>query len=380
MTGFTVGVLTPVKLSDIGVVVTGATPSSKEPGFFGQRGTPFLTPSDIGASTRHAQTERFISDLGRRSLASRIVPERSVCFVCIGSTIGKMCMTTESTLTNQQINSIIVDEAVAHPTFVYYALRQRVEDIRSIAGGSATPIINKSAFESLKVDLLPLGEQQLVAGLLDAIDDKIESNTRSGISLSQLGSALFTQSLEAARAEMTLDELAEHRPGKYLAREAYEPGNYVVYGSNSVMGRHKEALYDGPLVILARIGSNCGALQWSERGAWVNNNASALVAHDGVSPWVLWHVLKSVDMQPFRAGSGQPFVQINDLMQSSVTVPPMGKETLLSESLRSMSIRAESLREESQLLVQLRDSLLPDLLAGRIRVHEGEQVVAGVGA
>jgi len=59
-------------------------------------------------------------------------------------------------------------------------------------------------------------------------------------------------------------EIAEVLPGKYIPASDYDPtGDYLIYGSNSVMGRVRDPLYEGPIIAFARIGSNCGSTMYS---------------------------------------------------------------------------------------------------------------------
>ena len=181
--------LTPVTLGSLGQVVTGSTPPARHPDWFASQGTPFVTPSDITDEQRSARTSRFLSSAGTHAMAKRIVPPGSICFVSIGSTIGKMCSITTPSLTNQQINTLIVDQRSGHPTYIYYALAQRTPHLKAIAGGSATPILNKTAFSAVEIEVLPVEEQHGVGNLLDSLDDMIESRRRAIAMLEELPTA-----------------------------------------------------------------------------------------------------------------------------------------------------------------------------------------------
>ncbi len=80
-------------------------------------------------------------------------PSETVMVSCIGSDMGKSAIAGKACVTNQQINSVVV-ESPNCPLFVYYNLSMRKEEIRAAAGGSAQPILNKSAFGQLNI-LLP---------------------------------------------------------------------------------------------------------------------------------------------------------------------------------------------------------------------------------
>jgi len=165
-----------IRIADFGSVITGKTPSSNNPEHFGDD-YPFITPTDIGAG-RIVHTDRGISEEGYLKFRRQILPRWSVCFVCIGATIGKICLTTEKSLTNQQINSVVVDTTRHDPFFVYYLLSTYAEAVKGIAGGAATPIVNKTSFENIEVVVPPLPTQQKIAAILSAYDDLIENNLR----------------------------------------------------------------------------------------------------------------------------------------------------------------------------------------------------------
>src|SRR2546427_3552148 len=150
-----------VRIADLGHIVTGKTPPSSQPELFGQD-YPFLTPTDVDGVARYIDTERFLSPRGRDYQQRLILPARSVCVVCIGATIGKVCMTHRPSFTNQQINSIVVNESEHDAFFVYHLLTTLREELKAKAGGAATPIINKTAFSEIKIRVPPLPVQRRI--------------------------------------------------------------------------------------------------------------------------------------------------------------------------------------------------------------------------
>ncbi len=164
-------------IGDLGKVNTGSTPSTKRPEFYGGA-YPFITPTDINNDARFIQPERYLSEKGYDDQKTRLLPTGSVCFlcVCIGATIGKVCMTKKPSFTNQQINSIIVDKSRFDNFYVYYLLCTLTDKIKSIAGGAATPIVNKTVFSNVEVRIPPLTSQRKIASILSAYDDLTENN------------------------------------------------------------------------------------------------------------------------------------------------------------------------------------------------------------
>lgn len=184
--------LNTVKISDLGKVITGKTPSTTHPEYFGGD-YPFITPLDLSNDARAINTERTLSEEGSNRQKNLLLPSGSICFVCIGATIGKICMTNSSSFTNQQINSIIPDTKKYNNNFIYYLLKTKAEKVKSLAGGAATPIVSKTVFSSIEVDVPALPTQQKIASILSAYDDLIENNLKRIKILEEMAQMIYRE-------------------------------------------------------------------------------------------------------------------------------------------------------------------------------------------
>jgi type I restriction enzyme S subunit len=184
--------LRTVRIGDLGRVVTGKTPPSSQPELFGDL-HPFLTPTDIDGFARYIEPARFLSPEGSDYQHRLMLPERAVCVVCIGATIGKVCMTGRPSFTNQQINSVVVNENEHDPFFVYHLMTTLRDELKSNAGGAATPIINKTAFSEIEVSVPPLPVQRRIAGILSAYDELMENSQRRIRLLEAMARALYRE-------------------------------------------------------------------------------------------------------------------------------------------------------------------------------------------
>ena len=163
-------------LKDYGVVITGCTPPTKHPEYYGGDYL-FVTPSDLKYDSYYiSEAERTISGEGFTKFKSRFVPEEAVMYTCIAS-IGKIGISKAPVLTNQQINSIIPGGSTGS-RFLYYLLRHITPYIQKQDAGCAVPIINKGDFENIEVPLVPFPVQRQIADVLSAYDDLIENNRR----------------------------------------------------------------------------------------------------------------------------------------------------------------------------------------------------------
>jgi type I restriction enzyme S subunit len=113
--------------------------------------------------------------------------------VCIGATIGKVCLTSTPSQSNQQINSIIVDQSRFDPLFVYYRVRMMREEFKKRAAGAATPILNKSVFSEIPIKLPVLATQRYAGAMLGAYDDLIEVNCRRIALLEEMARRLYEE-------------------------------------------------------------------------------------------------------------------------------------------------------------------------------------------
>ena len=162
-----------VLVSDLGRIITGKTPKTAISEYYGGN-IPFLTPSDDMSVKYAHSTLKTITEAGKNSVKNAVIPKNSICISCIGSNLGKVVITTEDTVTNQQINSVIVNTDLYDVDFVYYAMviLGKILNYHSKTS-TAVPIINKSTFSQFEILCPELSEQKKVAKILTELDNKI---------------------------------------------------------------------------------------------------------------------------------------------------------------------------------------------------------------
>jgi type I restriction enzyme, S subunit len=182
-----------IRIGDLGEVFTGRTPPTEHPAYFGDD-YPFITPGDMHQGKYARATQRSVSHEGAELLKRIQVPANSVCVSCIGWQMGEVIMTDKPSFTNQQINTIVPDGKV-EPSFLYYSLRPRKQELLSLGAttGVRTPILNKSAFCDLKVKIPPLPLQRRIAGILSGYDELIENNQRRIKILEEMARSLYRE-------------------------------------------------------------------------------------------------------------------------------------------------------------------------------------------
>jgi len=145
-----------VNVNQIGKIVTGKTPSTKNKENFGTD-YPFITIPDMHDSIFVIKPKRYISEIGKFKIKNFLLPPLSVCISCI-ATPGLVSLNHTRSFTNQQINSIICYNDIS-PFFVFFAMKNiSSEIIQHASGGTTTPNLNKNDFGKMKI-LLPSSKQ-----------------------------------------------------------------------------------------------------------------------------------------------------------------------------------------------------------------------------
>ncbi len=197
-------------IADLGEIVTGTTPPTKERAYYDDGNIPFISPGDIEHGTPVSSTQKYITDSGLA--VSRSLPAGTTCVVCIGSTIGKVGRTTApASATNQQINAIIPG-ASYDQNYVSHLLTYRSDIVRNAASPSPVPILSKGAFEKLVLFTSRDPEEQAqIAAILDALDRKIALHRQKRTVLGELFQSLLHKLMmgEIRVADLDLSALAQ---------------------------------------------------------------------------------------------------------------------------------------------------------------------------
>lgn len=153
-----------VRLSQAGFTQTGNTPSKIHPEYFGST-IPFVGPGDI--ANGKISFSKGLSEAGRD--VARVAYADSILQVCIGGSIGKCAICNQDVTFNQQINTIY--PVISLSKYLYYVLDSSYfkEFMRNNAGGTATPIINRSVWDSIVVPLPPLEEQKRIVAKIEEL-------------------------------------------------------------------------------------------------------------------------------------------------------------------------------------------------------------------
>ncbi|MFO0575679.1 MAG: restriction endonuclease subunit S [Polyangia bacterium] len=158
--------LQPRRLAEVAEVVTGTTPSTSCPEYYGGE-VPFVGPAELGDTRPIESARKTLSAAG--AAHARLVPAGSVLVCCIGS-IGKTGFAGCRLATNQQINALIFDPKQVFPRYGFYYLRSLESTLRAQGKSTTVSILPKYRFQELPLLIPPLSEQRRITDLLDRAD------------------------------------------------------------------------------------------------------------------------------------------------------------------------------------------------------------------
>jgi type I restriction enzyme S subunit len=283
------------------------------------------------------------------------------------------------------------DQSKVDPRFLLYNfLSPQFQEVlrKNTVQGSTVDRIMLRDFPYFPIVIPPLNEQRGIATTLGALDDKIESDRRQINLLPALAEAMYVAAREEGATQVHVGEIAEFHNRRRVPLSSRErdqrPGPYPYYGATGVFGHVDGFIFDEVLALVGEDGSvinddGTPVTQYIWGKSWINNHAHPLTGR-GISTELLLLVLRAADVRPIVTGAVQPKVSMGNLKSLPVEVPRGEALVRLEAKLQPLFDLYREVTEKSRLLVEMRDTLLPELLSGRIRVPEAEEAVAQVGA
>ena len=380
-----------IHISDLGRIVTGKTPKTSVKANYGGD-IPFLTPSDDLTGKYAPKTNKSITEVGLSEVKNCLLQANAICVSCIGSDLGKVVKVVQPTVTNQQFNSIIPSSDF-DADFVYYLMTIVGKQLNYLSKTStAVPIINKTQFSNFEVRVPSLEEQRRIAGILGAIDDKIENNRRINTNLELQAQALFDKIFfDDNDAERNpLSDYADINPTRTLRQGVVaryiEMANLPTRGSfpsdwsyKSYGGGCKFANGD---TIMARItpcleNGKTAYIDFLEEQevAFGSTEYIVISAKNGYCPALFYFLARNKEFVDYAVGhmngsSGRQRVSGADI--ANFPMPHISIEESKEFAKFAMPImdviRNNSM--ENRQLTTLRDTLLPKLMSGEIKIAE----------
>lgn len=275
--------------------------------------------------------------------------------------------------------------------FLYYFLKNL--DLNQFAQGSSHPLLTQTLLNSIEVVVpsSPL-EQKAIASVLSSLDDKIDLLHRQNKTLEAMAETLFRQWFiedTAGKTELiTLGEMIEIHDSKRiplskLERDKKKNGSimYPYYGAAKIMDYVDDYIFDGDYLLLGEDGTvqdenGYPILQRANGKFWVNNHAHVLSAKAPYNNFFLWCLLSKTNVEKAVTGAVQPKINQENLRKLDFVKFDELKVLDFNDITSSMLNKLNTNNLQIQTLENLRDTLLPKLMSGEVRVQYQTEEVA----
>ena len=390
------------KLCDIGEIVGGGTPSTKEESYYGGD-IPWITPKDLSTHNERYiyRGEKSITEEGLKNSSAKLMPKGTVLFSS-RAPIGYVAIAGKELCTNQGFKSLIPKNGVADSEFIYYLFKHKKSDIEAIANGTTFLEVSGSAMKNISILLPPLPEQKAIAATLSALDDMIELNNQINKTLEEMAQAIFKSWFvdfepfkdgEFEESELGLipkgwrvgvlgdiiDIFDSKRVPLSNRQRSVMEKKYPYYGAATLMDYVDNYIFDGVYVLLGEDGTvmdekGYPILQYVWGKFWVNNHAHVLKGKGVFSDEYLYILLKNTNVASIVTGAVQLKINQNNLTGLKIMIPPEDVVKQYNDVVKDIFACFRSNADEIKILISLRDTLLPKLISGEIRVPVEEVV------
>lgn len=316
---------------------------------------------------------------------------------------------------NQDVKAIVPNDKI-NCQFLFYVLLAQKENLLGVveAAGHGTGRLPTDRLLSLPVPDLSIEDQQRLAQVFGALDDKIELNRRMNETLEEMARVIFRDwfvDFGPTRAKMegrephlspdlwalfpdrlddegkpegwmikSLGQVSDVASGKRPTRHEGRQGNdfrIPLYGGAGPIGYVREPMFETPIIVTGRVGT-LGIVHRVRTACWPSDNTLTISPRREDDFEFLYFLLNLMDLKGLNRGSTQPLITQSDLRAQPVIWPSKIIMKRCAELFSTFMARIDAALEENAVLAQTRDLLLPKLMSGEIRVREAEKHLESV--
>ncbi len=293
--------------------------------------------------------------------------------------------------------------------FGYYLARSpefRRYAIGHMEGTSGRQRVSSDAIKKYAFALPPLEEQKAISRILGTLDDKIELNYRMIETLESMARALFKDwFIDFGPVRTKMQNNKSYLPedlwslfpnylndadkpanweiqhiskflnlvyGKSLPARNRNTGDVPVYGSGGIAGFHDEALVTEKTIIVGRKGT-VGSLYWENRPSFPIDTVFYIEPKASLS--FCYYLLSSFPLRTMNTDAAVPGLNRDNVYRLEFPSPPPELVIHFTKITDKIREKIDTCTRESEILSQLRDTLLPKLISGEIRVKAAERII-----
>lgn len=379
------------KITNIGSlcnrVCSGGTPKSTNNAYYNGN-IPWLNTKEVNFN-RIYDTEKNITQLGLENSSAKWISENSVIVAMYGATAGKVAITKIPITTNQACCNLSINSEIADYNFVYYFLCSKFYELSSLANGGAQQNLNAQIIKDFPIKIpVNLSDQRKIAGILSALDSKIENNNKINANLEAQAQALFKswfvdftpfKDQPFVDSELgpipqgwkvgKLGDICTFKRGKnLLSKNAIDEGVPVVAGGLSPSCYHNQANTSAPVVTVSGSGANAGFMRMYHVDVWASDCSFIDVSCDYLYFVYCFLSVNRRLLKHAQTGAVQPHVKPADIHDFDVVIPEEDIVKAFQSIIKELLTKVGVNEKENQRLAALRDTLLPKLMSGEIKL------------
>lgn len=379
-------------------VTSGGTPNRSNPEYYEPATVPWVKTGDLTDAYIRGYGER-ISEAGVRASSAKVLPPGTVLMAMYGATVGMLGMLIEEATCNQAACAMIANPDTCDPRWLFYALLNDREFIVSQATGAAQQNLSGKTIRQFEYPTPPLYEQKAIAEVLGALDDKIAANTKLAITADELATTLFRQALTSATyTEEAFADVAKVSGGGTPSTKEPEywdgnvswatptditalSGPYLERTSRTIseagLSTCASELYPvGSILMTSR--ATIGAFALAQVPTAVNQGFIVVQPNDPSIRFWIFHEMRSRVDEFISLSNGATFLELSRGNFKKFKVRKASQEIMRSfdETATVLHDTARTALSENGSLAATRDALLPQLMSGKLRVKEAEEIVA----
>jgi type I restriction enzyme S subunit len=353
------------ELVDIAEIVGGGTPDTNNSNYW-DGDIDWYAPAELGNNIYAESSTRKITQAGFDSCSTKMLPADKTILFTSRAGIGNTAILRHSACTNQGFQSLVIGDA---DVYFVYSMSERIKKwAEEKASGSTFLEISGRQLETMPVNLPSLVEQQAIGSFFSHLDDLITLHQRKydklvifkksmlekmfpkdGESVPEIRFAGFTDPWEQRKLIM----VAPLQRGFDLPAEKIIPGVYPVMMSNGIGAYHNEYKVKGPGVVTGRSGT-IGNLQYVESAFWPHNTTLWVTKFYGNHPKFIYYLYEKIDLKRYKAGSGVPTLNRNDVHDTMVFFPASRKEQELISAVLTYLDDLITLHQRKRLSIRQR--------------------------
>ena len=304
-------------------------------------------------------------------------------------TVGKVYYSAEPFCCIDTAYYITPKPEIYNFQYLYYMLQ--ILGLEELNEDSAVPGLNRDTAYNQEVTLPPLPEQKAIASVLSSLDNKIDLLHRQNKTLEAMAETLFRQwFIEEAKEEwgdISFGEFIElydskRIPLSQLQRDEKRLGSlYPYYGASGVIDHINDYIFDGDYLLLSEDGENLRTrktpIAFEANGKfWVNNHAHVMQAKSPYTNGLLRILLEGENLGSIITGAVQPKINQANLVGYKIPNFPHDRVQQYVTVTDPWFMKVSANKQQIQSLEQLRDTLLPKLMSGEVRVQYQTEEVA----